>query len=134
MATVFYVHDNAKSRRLLSSVLTDCGFEIITAADPLEALRRCKELLFDLALLDYQMPSLTGSQLAQEIKFLVPDVPIVLISDYAILPASELMFVDAHFGHGTSLDDLVETMRRLTNSKSSSRINRRFVTARPDSS
>jgi CheY-like chemotaxis protein len=134
MATVFYVHDNAKSRRLLSSVLTDCGFEIITAADPVEALRRCKELLFDLALLDYQMPSLTGSQLAQEIKFLVPDVPIVLISDYTILPASELMFVDAHFGHGTSLDDLVETMRRLTNSKPSSRINRRFVTARPDSS
>ena len=122
MATVFYVHDNAKSRRLLSSVLTDCGFEIITAADPVEALRRCKELLFDLALLDYQMPSLTGSQLAQEIKFLVPDVPIVLISDYTVLPASELIFVDAHFGHGTSLDDLVETMRRLTNSKSSSRI------------
>jgi len=122
MATVFYVHDNAKSRRLLGSVLTDCGFEIITAADPVEAVRRCKELLFDLALLDYQMPSLTGSQLAQEIKFLVPDVPIVLISDYTILPASELMFVDAHFGHGTSLDDLVETMRRLTNSKSSSRI------------
>jgi len=127
MATVFYVDDNARSRRLLSSVLTECGFEVITAADPVEALRRCKDLFFDLALLDYQMPSLTGSQLAQEIKFFAPDVPVVLISDYTVLPASELMFVDAHFGHGTTLDDLVETMRRLTSSKPSSRVNRRSV-------
>lgn len=127
MATVFYVDDNARSRRLLSSVLTECDFEVITAADPIEALRRYKELFFDLALLDYQMPSLTGSQLAQEIKFFAPDIPVVLISDYTVLTASELMFVDAHFGHGATLDDLVETMRRLTSSKPSSRVNRRSV-------
>jgi len=129
MATVFYVDDNARCRRLLSSVLTECGFEVITVADPVDALRRCKELLFDLALLDYQMPSLTGSQLAQEIKFFAPHIPVVLISDHTVLPASELMFVDAHFGHGSSLDELVETMRRLTSSKPSSRVHRRSVTA-----
>ena len=56
-------------------------------------------------------------QLALEIKLLVPDVPIVLLSGYAVLPPTELAFVDAHFGHGTHLDDLVDTMRRLTNSK-----------------
>jgi len=127
------VDDSARRRRLLSSILTECGFEVITAADPVDALRRCKELPFDLALLDYQMPLLTGSQLAQEIKFFAPDTPVVLISDCATLPASELMFVDAHFGHGTSLDDLVDTMRRLTNSKPPGRV-RRPVTAWPDSS
>src|SRR5258708_41607 len=125
MATVLYVDDNDRARRLLSSVLTECDFEVITAADPIEALRRYKELFFDLALLDYQMPSLTGSQLAQEIKFFAPDIPVVLISDYTVLPASELMFVDAHFGHGATLDDLVETMRRLTSSKPASRVNGR---------
>jgi len=129
MVRVFYVDDNTRSRRLLSSVLTECGFEVIAAADPVGALQRCKELLFDLALLDYQMPSLTGSQLAQEIKFFAPHIPVVLISDHTVLPASELMFVDAYFGHGTSLDDLVETMRRLTRSKPSSRVHRRSVTA-----
>ena len=117
MRTVFYVDDNARSRRLLGSVLAECGFEVITAGDPIEALCRCRDICFDLALLDYQMPSLTGSQLALEIKLLMPDVPIVLLSGYAVLPATELVFVDAHFGHGTHLDDLVDTMRRLTNSK-----------------
>jgi CheY-like chemotaxis protein len=43
MATVFYVDDRARCRRLLSSVLTECGFEVITAADPVDALQRCKE-------------------------------------------------------------------------------------------
>jgi CheY-like chemotaxis protein len=117
MRTVFYVDDNARSRRLLGSVLAECGFEMITAGDPIEALCRCRDICFDLALLDYQMPSLTGSQLALEIKLLMPDVPIVLLSGYAVLPPTELVFVDAHFGHGSHLDDLVDTMRRLTNSK-----------------
>jgi CheY-like chemotaxis protein len=95
----------------------ECGFEMTTASDPIEALGRCEKIGFDLALLDYQMPSLTGSQLALEIKFLVPDAPVVLLSGYAVLAPTELAFVDAHFGHGTHFDDLVDTMRRLTKSK-----------------
>ena len=129
MTTVFYVDDNDRSRGFLSSILTEYGFEMITAADPVEALGRCKGISFDLALVDYQMPSLTGSQLAQEIKCLDPDIPVVLISGHTGLPAQEMMFVDAHFGRGSRLDDLVDTMRRLTNSKRSSRVNRRSVSA-----
>ena len=123
MTTVFYVDDNARSRGLLSSVLTECGFEIITAGDPVEALSRCRKICFDLALLDYQMPSLSGSQLALEFKLLMPDVPIVLLSGHAVLPSAELVFVDAHFGRGTHLDELVDAMRLLTNSKLPKQIN-----------
>jgi len=35
---VLYVDDNPKSSRLLAGVLRDCGFEVITADDPAEAL------------------------------------------------------------------------------------------------
>jgi CheY-like chemotaxis protein len=111
--TVFYVDDNPKSSRLLSSILETCGFHVIAAHDPIEALGLCKRMSFDLALLDYDMPGMTGSQLAQEIKFILPDVPVVLISGYAGLPPTELVFVDAHFGLGTSLHDLLWTMRNL---------------------
>jgi CheY-like chemotaxis protein len=70
-----------------------------------------------LALLDYEMPVMSGSKLAQEIKFLVPDVPVVLLSARSTLPPSELAFVDAHFGFGTDLDDLLWTMRILVSPK-----------------
>lgn len=59
------------------------------------------------------MPFLSGSQLAKEIKSLAPNVPIVLISGYSAVATSELLFVDAHFGRDTVLDDLLETMWSL---------------------
>ncbi len=115
--TVLYVDDNPKSSRLLSSVLEECGFQMITVNDPIEALALCKSTYFDLALLDYEMPFMSGSELAQEMKFLVPDAPVVLLSGRQSLPKSKLAFVDAHFGFGTSLDDLLWTMRILARPK-----------------
>jgi len=115
--TVFYVDDNPKSSRLLTSVLEECGFRVITKNDPIEALALCQRTYFDLALLDYEMPLMSGAKLAQEIKYLVPDVPVVLISGRSTLPTTELAFVDAHFGFGTSLDDLLWTMRILVEPK-----------------
>jgi hypothetical protein len=59
------------------------------------------------------MPVMSGARLAREIKFLIPDLPVVLISGRTEIPAEELEFVDAHFGFGTSLDDLLWAMRIL---------------------
>ena len=47
----------------------------------------------------------------------MPDVPVVLISGRSTLPPTELAFVDAHFGFGTALDDLLWTMRILVQPK-----------------
>ena len=78
--TVLYVDDNPKSSRLLAGVLEECGFRMISKNDPREALALCRRTSFDLALLDYEMPVMTGAQLAREIKHLMPEVPIILIS------------------------------------------------------
>ena len=89
---IFYVDDNPKSRRLLTSVMKSCGFEVISAGDPIEALSRIRKGRFDLFLLDYQMPHFTGSQLAQKLKRTKPDVPVVLISGLAASPAFRIDF------------------------------------------
>ncbi|HTR23569.1 MAG TPA: response regulator [Terriglobales bacterium] len=112
--TVLYVDDNPKSSRLLASVLEECGFRMISKTDPLDALALCRRTSFDLALLDYEMPVMSGAQLAREIKGMMPEVPIVLISGRTSIPAKELEFVDAHFGFGTALDDLLWSMRILS--------------------
>jgi CheY-like chemotaxis protein len=64
--TVLYVDDNTKSRRLLGSVLRDCRFEVITTADPTEAIENLRKLRFDVVLIDYQMPVISGPELAQK--------------------------------------------------------------------
>jgi CheY-like chemotaxis protein len=115
--TIFYVDDNPKSRRLLSSVMKSCGFNVLSFGDPIEAVSRIRKTDFDLALLDYQMPYLTGSELAQKIKSAKPDMPIVLISGFSALPPFELNFVDAHLGQGATLDELLDTIRSLIQTK-----------------
>jgi CheY-like chemotaxis protein len=112
-ATVLYVDDNPRSSRLLAGVLEQCGFRVTAKNDPAEALTLCRRSSFDVALLDYEMPTMNGSRLAREIKYLMPDLPVILLSGRTELPAAELEFVDAHFGFGTSLDDLLWTMRIL---------------------
>jgi CheY-like chemotaxis protein len=115
--TIFYVDDNPKSRRLLTSVMKSCGFDVVGIGDPIEALSRIRTSSFELALIDYQMPHLTGAQLARKIKSMKPDVPVMLISGFSALPAFELVFVDAHIGRGATLDELLDTMRSLIHSR-----------------
>jgi CheY-like chemotaxis protein len=42
---------------------------------------------FDLMITDYSMPKMTGMQLAEAVRKLRPDLPIVLATGYAELPA-----------------------------------------------
>ena len=90
--TILYVDDNLKSRRLLGSVLGDCGFEVITTANPVDAIREFRKLPFDAALIDYRMPIMSGPDLAVEMKTLRPNVPVVMLSGCAILPDRELLY------------------------------------------
>jgi len=115
--TIFYVDDNPKSRRLLTSILETRGFEVIASDDPVEALNRAGDLHFDLALLDYQMPQMRGTLLAQELKNKNAGLPVILISGLAVLPADELTFVDVHLGRGATLDELVETIEILSHAR-----------------
>ena len=51
-----------------------------------------------------------GPELDQTMKALHPEVPIVMLSGCAVLSNLELLWVDAHFGWSTSLDDLLLTL------------------------
>jgi CheY-like chemotaxis protein len=112
-SVVLFVNDNPRPQRLLTSILEDGGFQVKTADGALEAMELIRGNSFALALLDYQMPEMTGAQLAQEIRVMDPALPIILLSGLTFLPAGELIYVDAHIGHGSTLEDLMEMMRAL---------------------
>jgi CheY-like chemotaxis protein len=90
---------------------------VITADNAIEALGLCKNIFFDVALVDYQMPLMSGGELAEEIKCLMPDVPVVLLSGRIRIPSAVLVFVDAHFGFGSTLDELIEKLKMLAKVK-----------------
>jgi CheY-like chemotaxis protein len=130
---VLYVDDNPRSRRLLTHLLEECGCEVVARRNPTEALELCRTQPFGLALVDYDMASMTGAQLARAIKLLHPDLPVVMISGCAALPPNELACADAHFGSGTSFDDLVDTLKMLTHRTPFATGEAKFTTSWADS-
>ncbi len=82
--TVLLVDDEPMVRRTLGRVLTRAGYLIREIADPqaaLWAVRQSPEA-FDLMLTDQNMPGMSGLDLAEAVRSVRPDLPIVLSSGY----------------------------------------------------
>jgi two-component system cell cycle response regulator len=76
---ILIAEDDPISRRMLEALLVKSGFQVITAADGLEALRILeKEDSPTLAILDWMMPGLEGPQVCQRVRTLL-DRPYVYI-------------------------------------------------------
>ncbi|MGZ5901930.1 MAG: ATP-binding protein [Reyranella sp.] len=87
-ATVLFVDDDFLISLSTASLLEDLGHTVIKAPSgpaALEVLKDDKPV--DLMITDYAMPGMTGLQLAEEARKLRPDLPILLATGYADLPA-----------------------------------------------
>ena len=111
--TVFYVDDNRRALRVLTSVLEGCGFKMVIACNTGEALERMEQNAFGLVLLTYRLPRMISFKLAREIKRLSPGTPIILVSGHTLVAPEELTYVDAYVGKGATLDSLLTQMRLL---------------------
>ena len=86
------VDDNATSRRILAALATQWGAIAHPAATGVEALAWLRTgQTFDLAIVDMQMPGMSGVTLAREIRQLGPagSLPLVLLSSLGHTPRDE---------------------------------------------
>jgi len=82
--TILLVEDDPQLRQLSSSVLSHCGYKVLTASGPEEGVAICKENHRDIRLLvtDVVMPRMNGRQLAEQIAQVSPNVKVLYISGY----------------------------------------------------
>jgi two-component system nitrogen regulation response regulator NtrX len=76
------VDDEPQILQMISGILQDEGFEVITAPDGEAALKLVGEEAPDLVLLDIALPGMDGLEVLQELKRLYPFLPVVMISAY----------------------------------------------------
>ena len=80
---ILIADDHEIVRRVLRLMIeTRPNVEVIEAINGRDAVDKAAALSPDVVILDVFMPVLTGSAAAKEIKALLPDVPILLLSMY----------------------------------------------------
>ena len=80
---ILIVDDEELGRARLQRLLTTLGYVDVTLAkNGFEALEKIKASHFDLALLDINMPDITGLELAYELKALQNDISIIFQTAY----------------------------------------------------
>src|SRR5260370_42226907 len=65
---ILLVEDSSTMRRMISTLLSDVGFEVQTAVDGKDGLAKVREGPPELILTDYEMPELDGAGLCRAIK------------------------------------------------------------------
>ncbi len=94
METILIVDDEKNYLTILTAILEEEGFEVLTALSGQEALEIQKTSDVDLVLTDMKMPVMDGIELLEHIKAIDPELPVVMMT-----------------AHGT-VDKAVEAMQK----------------------
>jgi len=81
---VLYVDDEQAIVFLMKRLLERQGYRVSAFTDPQEALAAVRAYpdQFDLVVTDYNMPGMSGLEVAQALREICPDLPVVLASGY----------------------------------------------------
>lgn len=82
---ILCVDDEPMNLNLLEAILTPCGYEVVMAANGLEALEKIERERVDIILLDLMMPGMDGFEVCHRIKSdeRTRNIPVVMITGYA---------------------------------------------------
>ncbi len=84
-ARILVVDDEDDLRMLLSQIVSGAGHVVTTAGDGEEAISLLKDNVFDLALLDIQMPKVNGIGVLKYIHSNCPKTKVIILTGYADL-------------------------------------------------
>lgn len=118
MSTIMIVDDYIPSHRLMSYVLEQHGYAVVTASDGEQALHRLNTLPVDLVVTDLKMPRMDGIELARAIRSHErhADLPIIMVTGTAA-EQDEVkaagVGVDSFLTKPVDSDDLVNEVQRL---------------------
>jgi len=113
------VDDEINGLRLRKIILESSGYRVLIAPSGPEGIRLFEENPIDLVVLDFLMPEMKGDEVADRMRQLKPQVPIVMLSAYYDLPPRVDLLVDARVVKGEATQNLLDTVARLLGSKSS---------------
>ncbi len=84
---ILVVDDDPEMRALLLDVLTNEGYEVVEAKDGTEAVLALRARMFDLILMDKNMPGPSGLDLLPGFRRVSPWSPIIMMTAFGDVPS-----------------------------------------------
>jgi len=97
---IFLVEDDANLAYLLEAFLLSENYDVTLCSDGAQALKEYREASYDLCLLDVMLPKLDGFCLAEQIRKLTPQIPLIFLTARSLKE-------DRLKGFGLGADDYV---------------------------
>ncbi|MGC9193826.1 MAG: sigma-54-dependent transcriptional regulator [Syntrophobacteraceae bacterium] len=82
MNTVLIVDDERNYLLVLSELLSEEGYEVVTAEGGLRGLECIEESDFDVVITDMKMPGMDGMEFLERLKLRLPDTPVVMMTAF----------------------------------------------------
>jgi len=109
---VLCIDDAEIALRVRKLLLTDAGYNVLTAASGEEGLELFKQHPVELVIADHFLSDKTGAEIAAEMRALKPQVPILIVSAAAEAP-SGLEFADGFLSKGEGPEVLLDRIASL---------------------
>ena len=110
---ILLVEDDRAARESIKLLLTIDRHTVVEAAEGVEAIALLKSQPFDLAILDYFMPGMRGSELALHIRQIAPSLPIIMVTAYLEKLAAADKPVDVVIGKPFAIEELRRAIAKL---------------------
>lgn len=111
---ILIADDEPKLREMLAEVLTEEGYEVVTAADGEEAVEKIVIERPDLLLLDIKMPNMTGLDVLEAVRRANARLPIIISSAYTRMKSDIAVLtsnVKAYLVKPLDIDELLAKVR-----------------------
>jgi CheY-like chemotaxis protein len=85
--SILFVDDDESIARMMTRMLKNIGYQVEVRTNPVEALALFKEKpdQFDIVITDMTMPQMTGYSLAEKLREIRHDIPIIICTGYSSL-------------------------------------------------
>lgn len=118
MTTILCVENDENQRLLYEQELSLEGYEVVTAADGKEALKKIREQPIDLVIMDINMPKMDGLESMSRILYKNKGIPIIIYTAYSSYKDNFMSWAaDAYIIKSSDLSELKDKIEELLTNK-----------------
>ncbi len=121
-AHIIIIDDDRNIRLLYQHELSCEGYQVETASSAAEAIKKTTAEPFSLAVLDIEMPDMSGLELLGKLRELRPNMPVILNSAYSTYKSDfKSWLADAYVVKSSDIEPLKQTIKEMLSNYGSER-------------